>query len=264
MKLLLPLILNIFTVISAKDHISTIIKEAGYRSKLHRVETKDGFLLGLHHMKNPNGIPVFLMHGIIQSAAVWVYNGPGKSLAMLLHDAGFDVWMLSARGTAVSAQHKSLTPNDEKYWDFSFHEIATLDLPATVDYILANTGKEQLHYVGHSQGGTVFVAFLSFLPEYNEKIQSAYLLAPATFMENVQGVFSGIIEYSYNNRFEVAQSLSNAKLYALTLRRPIVTDFIPSVCKMNAFFCNMVRDLMCGSSSGQLDDVSLNFLINKT
>lgn len=46
-----------------------------------------------------------------------------------------------------------------------------------IDYALAHTGRRQLHYVGHSQGGTVFLVLNSMRPEYNQKIASAHLLA---------------------------------------------------------------------------------------
>jgi pimeloyl-ACP methyl ester carboxylesterase len=37
--------------------------------------------------------PVLLQHGLLESSAVFVDNGPGRSLAFALADAGFDVWM---------------------------------------------------------------------------------------------------------------------------------------------------------------------------
>ncbi|XP_063703630.1 lipase 3-like [Culicoides brevitarsis] len=259
MKLLVLLFSASIPLILGKDYISDIIQNAGYRSSFHRVTTKDGFILGLHRMnqrarsRTRHANPILLMHGIVQSAAVWVYDGPGRSLAMLLSDAGYDVWMLSARGTTVSSQHRNLSPEEENYWDFSFHDIATKDLPATVDYILRKTGHESLHYVGHSQGGTVFVAFMAFLPEYNAKIRSSYLLAPATFMQNVQGVFTGILDFLFEHKLEVAEAMRNAKFYALKLRQPFITEMLPSIC-VNNFLCNLVRDVILGPSSAQLDD----------
>lgn len=251
------LTLNFLSVLPDKDHISSIITQAGYSSKTHRVETEDGFLLTLHRMKGKRGQALLLMHGILQSASVWVYDGPGKSLAMMLTDAGYDVWMLSARGTAVSAQHKSQTPADEKYWDYSFHDIGFYDLPAAVDVILDKTKQQQIHYVGHSQGGTVFVVFLAMRPEYNQKIKSSYLLAPATFMTNVQGIFSGPLTFSYQYRLEIAEPVRKAGIYSLNGRDFLVTGLTAMFCKINWFVCNIFVDLGLGPHSGQLDDVSL-------
>jgi hypothetical protein len=36
---------------------------------------------------------VLLQHGLLESSAVFVDNGPGRSLAFALADAGFDVWL---------------------------------------------------------------------------------------------------------------------------------------------------------------------------
>lgn len=100
-------------------------------------------------------------------------------------DAGFDVWMGNARGTRNSRRHISLNPDDTEekldFFDFSFEQIATEDLPAMIDYALAHTGRRQLHYVGHSQGGTVFLVLNSMRPEYNQKIASAHLLAGVAY-----------------------------------------------------------------------------------
>lgn len=49
---------------------------------------------------------------------------------------------------------------------------------------LAHTGEQKLHYVGHSQGGTVFLVLNSMKTEYNDKIASAHLLAGVGYMAN--------------------------------------------------------------------------------
>ena len=38
---------------------------------------------------------MLLQHGLLQSSAVWVDNGPTQALAFILADAGFDVWLVS-------------------------------------------------------------------------------------------------------------------------------------------------------------------------
>lgn len=43
-----------------------------------------------------------------------------------------------------------------------------------------------LLYVGHSMGTTMAFAMLSLRPEYNEKIQAAFALAPVAFMSKVK------------------------------------------------------------------------------
>lgn len=41
-------------------------------------------------------------------------------------------------------------------------------------------------YVGHSMGTTMAFALLSLRPEYNNKIQAVFAMAPVAFMSNVK------------------------------------------------------------------------------
>jgi len=53
------------------------------------------------------------------------------------------------------------------------------DVPAEVDYILEQTGFDQLTYVGHSEGTAQHAAGSSLMPEYyNKKMKAVVYLAP--------------------------------------------------------------------------------------
>lgn len=56
-----------------------------------------------------------------------------------------------------------------------------IDLSSSIDYILSQTGRQKLHYIGMSQGTTVFFVLGSLRPEYSEKIASSHMLAPVVF-----------------------------------------------------------------------------------
>ena len=76
-----------------------------------------------------------MQHGILTSAENWVVNGEA-SPAFILARAGYDVWLGNSRGSKYARQHKTLDPNkDHKYWKFSWEEMGTLDLPATIDFV---------------------------------------------------------------------------------------------------------------------------------
>lgn len=62
------------------------------------------------------------------------------------------------------------------------------DLPAMIDYILAQTGQKQLFYIGFSQGTTQFWILMSLRPEYNEKIKLMSALAPVAYTGHIIGL----------------------------------------------------------------------------
>jgi lysosomal acid lipase/cholesteryl ester hydrolase len=57
----------------------------------------------------------------------------------MLAKAGYDVWFGNNRGNEFSEGHTNLALTDEKYWDFDQEEMGLYDVPAEIDYILANT-----------------------------------------------------------------------------------------------------------------------------
>lgn len=136
---------------------------------------------------------IFIQHGILCSSADWIVSGPDKGLAYILADNGYDVWLGNARGNTHSKDHIVLKPNQQVFWNFSWHEIGTYDLPTMIDYVLITTGETALHYIGHSQGTTSFFVMLAMHPDYNKKIRSMHALAPVAFMPNVKNSFIKVI-----------------------------------------------------------------------
>ncbi|XP_071548519.1 gastric triacylglycerol lipase-like [Panulirus ornatus] len=121
---------------------------------------------------------VFLQHGLMGSSDNWNTNTKQDSLAYLLSDAGYDVWMGNFRGNIYSRRHLNLTHMEPRFWSFSYDQMAQYDLPAMLDYVLEQTRVEKLHYLGHSMGTTVFFALMSSQPEYQGRIASMVGLAP--------------------------------------------------------------------------------------
>jgi len=71
-----------------------------------------------------------------------------------------------------------LTVADKKYWDFSFHEMGLYDLPANIDFVLNKTGKNQIVYVGHSQGTEQFWISNILREDVGPKIAAMAAFAP--------------------------------------------------------------------------------------
>lgn len=112
---------------------------------------------------------------------------PRHSLAP--HAAGFDVWLANARGSTFSRGHRTRRDTDSAYWAFSMDDMALVDLPAQIDFVLRTTGKPSLGLVGHSQGSTLSVMLLSARPEYNQKVWLLGMLGAVTNAKDVAAPF---------------------------------------------------------------------------
>lgn len=132
---------------------------------------------------------MLMVHGFLDSSFGYTFLGPNKALPYLLVDQNYDVWLANVRGNRYSRKHKKLNPKFRKFWNFSWHEIGVYDIPEIIDYILKETGQKKLHYIGHSQGTTVFFVMCSEKPEYNKKIISMNALAPVTYSGHVRSRF---------------------------------------------------------------------------
>jgi len=177
----------------AKMPVPEIIVYHGYPAETHYVTTGDGYILELHRIphgkngsKNEDRPVIFLQHGLLCSSADWVVNPPKGSLGFLLSDAGFDVWLGNSRGNTYSNTHKKYSIKSDEYWKFSWDEMAAKDMPAVVDYIISITKKEQIYYVGHSQGTMIAFAGFSRNHQMASKIKRFYGLAPVAYLGNMK------------------------------------------------------------------------------
>ncbi|KAI9365373.1 Alpha/Beta hydrolase protein, partial [Zopfochytrium polystomum] len=123
--------------------------------------------------------PVLMLHGLFQSAGVWVSNGP-SSLAFYLVDQGFDVWLGNNR--AVIPRHTHLTPRSAAYWNWSLDELAQHDVPTLLTHILAHTGRHRAAVVGHSQGNAQVFLALHRDPALSGHLSVLVALAPAVYV----------------------------------------------------------------------------------
>ncbi|KAG5869559.1 hypothetical protein JTB14_035885 [Gonioctena quinquepunctata] len=168
---------------------NSLITDYGYPLEIHDIETEDGYILKAHRIPSNNGqinnstnkYPVLILHGLGGGPENFVWMGPNTSLAFLLADDNYDVWLISARGTWHSEKHITLNPDEDvEFWQFSWHEIGIYDTTAAIDYILKNTNKKSLHYVGHSQGTTTLFVMGSERQAYNDKIRVMIALGPGS------------------------------------------------------------------------------------
>ncbi|XP_058840089.1 lipase 3-like [Topomyia yanbarensis] len=164
-----------------KIPVENSIIRYSYPVEVHKVTTTDGYILSLVRIPKDGRQPILLVHGLMCSSAEWTVLG-NQSLPLRLSEANYDVWLANARGNTFSRRHSKISASSKKFWTFSWHEIGMYDLPAVIDRILEVTGFPSVHYVGHSQGCTAFCVMSSSLPEYDRKIKTGHLMAPAVMM----------------------------------------------------------------------------------
>ncbi|XP_052177372.1 triacylglycerol lipase 2-like isoform X2 [Diospyros lotus] len=172
---------------AASDSIcKSMVESQGYVCEDHKVTTEDGYILSMQRIpvgrsgKKPDKPPVLLQHGLLVDAVTWLLNSPDESLAFILADSGYDVWIANTRGTNSSLGHTSLSPTDAAYWNWSWDELVTYDLPATFQCVYDQT-RQKLHYVGHSLG--TLIAFAAFSEKkLLNMLRSAALLSPIAFL----------------------------------------------------------------------------------
>ncbi|KAG7807811.1 hypothetical protein KL921_004106 [Ogataea angusta] len=195
----------------------------------YRIVTKDGFVITLQRIVDPNvppsGPPVLLLHGLLQSSGSFVTSGY-KSLSYLLVRNGYDVWLGNNR-CGFHPQHTSLNPNDPKMWDWDLTEMTRYDVPCMIDEILHSTGKSKVTLIGHSQGTAQIVMLLSseFEMGYEDKISKCVLLAPAIFggsLLNSKG-FIRFIKLLPNWLYDSFFGINSFMPIMMALRRIIVT-----------------------------------------
>ncbi|XP_053685954.1 lipase 3-like [Sabethes cyaneus] len=257
------------------------IEASGYPLDVHVIITKDGYTLKLHRIPDPalqednegesvlsskgaagfRGV-VLLMHGMFSTAADFVVTGPDNGLAFVLADAGYDVWLGNARGTRYSRKHLTVSPKTAAFWDFSWHEIGTVDLAAMIDYILRHSKQRQLHYVGHNQGVTAILVLLSEKPTYNRKICSVSGMAPLSFLGNGKNEF---VEHFGKFNDQIWATLRTLNIFELTPSEKVLKFLGSTLCSEEAPTGEICSELLArffGFSSEQAKTL-LPELLNK-
>jgi predicted alpha/beta hydrolase len=121
------------------------------------IQTEDGWKLTAYHHANLTSahLPVLVFHAMSLSAYSLNGNGTLPSIASWLSRNGYDVWVCECRGVG-----KSYHPDRKKRCDWSFDDHLNYDVPAFIHSLQIVTGKEKFHWIGHSMGGALLLAYL--------------------------------------------------------------------------------------------------------
>ncbi len=122
------------------------------RSQLYEVESEDGVRLVLRRVRPPKvgerGEVIMLLHGLGSNHEG--FHLPGRSMARWLARRGHDVWMPELRGHGGSRVGR---------YDWCLDDYLERDLPAILEGIQTYSGREALHWVGHSMGGILLMCY---------------------------------------------------------------------------------------------------------
>ncbi|QYT00644.1 AB hydrolase-1 domain-containing protein [Trichoderma simmonsii] len=241
---------------SKKKSISTSVRDAsdfvemcqlwGYEAEEHIVQTKDGYLLGLHRLQWRRGEEgqrvncgrnsakkrvAYLHHGLLMNSEVWVcLTDEQRCLPFELVERGFDVWFGNNRGNKYSKKSINSSPTSVEFWDFSIDEFAFHDIPNSIEYILETTGQESLSYIGFSQGTAQAFAALAIHPKLNQQVNVFIALAPAMAPAGLSnGVVDSLVKASPSVlylMFGRRSILSSATMWETLLYPPLFCRLI--------------------------------------
>ncbi|KAA8545816.1 hypothetical protein F0562_020733 [Nyssa sinensis] len=238
-----------------------IWKERRGKGKEGKIQTKDGYLLGLQrvssrigNLRAQRGHPVLLQHGLFLAGDAWFLDSTDQSLGFILADHGFDVWVGNVRGTRWSHGHTSLSEKDKDFWDWSWEELALYDLAEMIRYVNLKTNSK-IFVVGHSQvcsllaaylllpvltcgfGPSILYAYLLNLqgtimslaaftqPDIVKMVEAAALLCPISYLEHISARFVLRIVSLHLDQVIVAMGI-----HQLNFKSDVGTYILDSIC----------------------------------
>jgi lysosomal acid lipase/cholesteryl ester hydrolase len=119
--------------------------------------TEDGWELKAYHHTHlsSKNAPVLLFHSLSLSA--YSLNGGGgiPSIASWLSKNGYDTWVCECRGVGKAFHQKAKMSRE-----WSFDDQLKFDVPEFIKSVQNATGHEKFHWIGHSMGGHLLLAYL--------------------------------------------------------------------------------------------------------
>lgn len=234
-----------------KKTIEEIITSKGFTIETHYTITEDGYKLKLYRIpggkvtdKDRNTLPpVLLQHGVFDSSDGWVCNGEEHSIAFVLANNNFDVWLSNSRGNKYCKEHEKFDSKSFEFWQFSFHELGIYDIPAVINYIKSvNKSKEKIIYFGHSQGTTSMLSGLVQKYDfYKENIKLFVALAPIARLSYLDSTLLSIM-----SKISIHKLMKNIDVYELCPNTDGTKKFLNFMDKyangLTNFFVGLISD----------------------
>jgi lysosomal acid lipase/cholesteryl ester hydrolase len=178
----------------------------------------------------------------------WLLNPADQNLPLILADQGFDVWMGNTRGTRFSRRHKYLNPSQRAFWNWTWDELVSYDLPAMFDHIHGLTG-QKIHYLGHSLG--TLIGFASFSEKgLVDQVRSAAMLSPVAYLSHMTTVIGDIAAKTFLAEvpsFSLATSILGWPEF--NPKSGLVGDFIKAICLKAGIDCYDLVSVITGNAT---------------
>lgn len=154
---------------------------------------------------------VLLQHALLDCSASWVNNGEKASLAFVLADAGFDVWMPNVRGNTFSRYFFTLCTSAQA---LVMHKLG-------------------LWFVLHEHGmGCIHAEYLCFLPWFKPSQQSsqAHQQCMSLVSMCLYSYFNNLLRASENTHSGHHQTSSSGPFPGMRWRRMICQHPLNTSC----------------------------------
>ncbi|XP_063924782.1 lipase member K-like [Zophobas morio] len=227
-----------------------MIQLNGYKFETHEIVTDDGYkslafrIPPKIHDDRKKKQPIVLEHGIQVNSEVWTWRG-NRSLAFVLVNAGYDVWLVNQRDSGYTT-HVKYKMSDFKFWANSLDTVATKGISAILSTVATATSKSgSIIYIGHSRGATLAFMYAAEYPEEAQKIlRGVVALSPIVYFEPV---------FYMKILFQLSPVLSKI---VNVLRIPVINypveytaKFYQFLCTFFPYICKLIITLTSGSSS---------------
>ena len=113
----------------------------------HAVSTSDGKVLRLTRYRGGDRGPLVFSHGLGVSSRIFSIDTIDTNLVEYMAGAGYDCWLLDYRASID-------LPYAREQW--TADDVALLDYPPVIEYILRATSKPSVQMLAHCFGGTTF------------------------------------------------------------------------------------------------------------
>jgi pimeloyl-ACP methyl ester carboxylesterase len=186
---------------------------------------------------------VYFQHGLTDCSVGICLNPPYQSLAFLLADHGYDVWLGNNRGNGYSMINNNYNHREKEFWDFSWDQMALIDFPSMIAYVKNATGQEKITYIGHSEGTIQAFAGLVANNSVADSLNLFIALAPVAYVQYVE---SPILQALAKLHAEDIFLLLGVKEFSLP---GAIQKLLPGICTTDPSLCTFVVDLLCGPTT---------------